>query len=143
VQVLIPGVSAGTVTIDGQRVGQHGVKKELVVGRTYLFGFVPPNDECCVGSNLAVEIPRGEGIFSVTGSIKLKNAVITATGAPEGSTLSCGMWGKAVTPGSISVPMDQPEYTGTCNVIPPPSTGIPAQTRPLTIRPGQVIDLWP
>jgi tRNA A-37 threonylcarbamoyl transferase component Bud32 len=143
VQVLIPGVSAGTVTIDGQQVGQHGVKRELVVGRTYLFGFVPPNSNCCVGSQLAVEIPRGEGVFSVTGSIKLRNAVITATGAPESSVLSCGMWGKTVTPGSVSVPMDQPEHSGTCNVIPPPSTGIPARTRPVTIRPGQVIDLWP
>jgi hypothetical protein len=144
VQVLISGVSGGTATIDGETVGTHGAKKDLVVGQTYVFGFVPPNEECCIRSEKRLAIPDGEGTYQVSGRITLRPATIRASGAPDGSRLSCGMWGEAATPKPLEVMLSDPEESsGSCTVIPPTLTGIPPRTVPVKIRPGRTIQLWP
>jgi hypothetical protein len=124
-------------------VGIHGVAKELVVGRTYEFGFVPPNNVCCEGTTQRVRIEDGEGTFTVTGKIKLKPAIIRATGAPERSVIACGMWGKTDTPPLVVTLNDPEEATLSCTVTPPTSSGVLPRTQTVKIRPGQAIDLWP
>jgi tRNA A-37 threonylcarbamoyl transferase component Bud32 len=143
VQVLIPGASAGKVTIDGETVGIHGAKKDLVVGQTYLFEFIPPNEDCCVGSKKRLVIPAGEGTFQVSGSITLRPATIQASGAPPGSSISCVHWGPAPSPPLVVKLSDPEQASDSCTVSPPTSTGILPRTQNVKIRPGQTIDLWP
>jgi tRNA A-37 threonylcarbamoyl transferase component Bud32 len=141
VQLLMDPASAGNVTIDGETAGGHGVRKDLVVGQSYVFGFLPPNEECCVGSEKRLVVPEGDGTLTVVGKITLRPANIRATGAPDGSSLKCGMFGESVTPKPLEVTLTDPEEaTVTCQVIPP---NMPGRTRTVRIRPGRSIDLWP
>ncbi len=141
VRVHIDGAKNGKLTIDAQPKEWFGVSHELTVGRTYVFDFVAPNEECCLGMTRTVQIPEGEGEYRVAGKIAFKKATLSTASVPPGSTVSCGLYGSVTAPAPLSVPMERPEASTNCRVTTPTGTD---KTKPVSLRPGRTIPLsWP
>ena len=145
VSVRITGAGGGSVKIDGAEVPWFGVVHELSVG-PHAFEFLPPNDLCCRATRRTIEIPAGEGVHVVVGSIPFKNANFSVR-APEveGWTVSCPTLfsGQLNAPGRRSIPMSQAEVSGSC-VVSSPVEGSAAVQKVVTLRAGQTTTLpWP
>ena len=138
---ILPGHIHDALTIDGQRRSWWGATHKLEVGRSYTFGFVPPNEECCVGSSRVVAIPEGEGEFGVEGKISFKDATLATSQIPSGSSVSCGLFGMVTAPAALRVPMAEGQATIQCQVATPAGkTG----TIQVSLRPGKTAQLrWP
>ena len=141
VRVHIDGAKNGKLTIDGQPQEWFGVTHQLTVGRSYVFDFIAPNDECCLGMSKTLSIPEGEGEYRVAGKIAFKKATLSTASVPAGSTVSCGLYGSVTAPAPLSVPMERPEASTNCRVTTPTGTD---RKIPVSLRPGRTIPLsWP
>lgn len=142
--IRITGASGGSVKIDGREVPWFGQVNEVSVG-PHVFEFLPPNDSCCSATKRQVDVPAGEGVFVVMGSVPFKDAIFIAR-TPEGEewTVSCPtLFGGALTaPGRRSIPLSQPEVTGSCLLS--NALGGNAGRKSVTLRAGQTSTLvWP
>jgi len=141
VRVNIEGAKGGKLTVDGQPKEWFGVTHELTVGRSYVFDFIAPNEECCLGRTRTVKIPEGDGVFVVAGKISFKKATISTAAIPAGSNVSCGLYGSVTAPAPLAVPMELSHATTNCQVTTP--TG-ESEQKTVSLRPGRTIPLsWP
>lgn len=145
VSIRITGASGGSVKIDGREVAWFGQVNEVPVG-THTFEFLPPNDSCCSATKRQVDVPAGEGVLVVVGSIPFKDAIFVAK-TPENETwsVSCPTLfaGALRGPGRRSIPLSQAEVAGSCLVSNPKAGGEAAQ-KLVTLRAGQTSTLtWP
>lgn len=143
--IRITGASGGSVKIDGRPVPWFGRVNEVTVG-PHLFEFLPPNDSCCSATKRQVEVPPGDGVFVVMGSVPFKDAVFVAK-MPEGEgwSVSCPtLFGGSLSgSGRRSIPLMQPEVTGSC-LVSNPGEGLKAGKKMVTLRAGQTSTLvWP
>jgi hypothetical protein len=141
VRIAVDGPQNATVRVDGSELQDWFSPQELAVG-THVFEFVPPNTECCDGSQrLVVEIrpPEVPGrLQMVRGRIGFKDAVLDLDG-PVGARASCPALG-----GNFPVPSRQNFQMSTavrpvkCTLIPPPGSGAPVKEFDVTLSPGRV-----
>ncbi len=145
VSIRITGAGGGSVKIDGALVPWFGVVHEVPVG-PHAFEFIPPNDSCCLATRRTIDVPPGEGVHVVVGSIPFKNASFSVrTPEGEGWTVSCPTLfaGQLTAPARRSIPMSQAEVTGSC-MISSPVEGSSAVQKVVTLRAGQTTTLpWP
>ena len=143
--IRITGAGGGSVKIDGALVPWFGVVHEVPVG-PHAFEFIPPNDSCCLATRRTIDVPPGEGVHVVVGSIPFKNASFSVrTPEGEGWTVSCPTLfaGQLTAPARRSIPMSQAEVTGSC-MISSPVEGSSAVQKVVTLRAGQTTTLpWP
>jgi tRNA A-37 threonylcarbamoyl transferase component Bud32 len=142
--IRITGASGGSVKIDGRPVQWFGQVNEVTVG-PHLFEFLPPNESCCLATKRQVDVPAGDGVFVVMGSVPFKDAVFVAK-TPEGEdwTVSCPTLfsGSLSGSGRRSIPLTQVEVTGSCLISDP--SGVNAGRKSITLRAGQTSTLsWP
>ncbi len=142
--IRITGASGGSVKIDGREVSWFGQVNEVAVG-PHVFEFLPPNDSCCSATKRQVDIPAGEGLYVVMGSVPFKDAIFVAK-TPEGEewTISCPtLFGGSLNgSGRRSIPLTQPEVTGSCLIS--SAGGLNAGRKSVTLRAGQTSTLvWP
>lgn len=145
VSIRIAGASGGSVKIDGREVPWFGRVNDVSVG-THVFEFLPPNDSCCSATKRQVEVPAGDGVLVVMGSIPFKDAVFVAkTPEAESWTVSCPTLfaGALKGPGRRSIPLSQAEVSGSC-LVSSPKAGLQAGQKVVTLRAGQTSTLaWP
>jgi hypothetical protein len=143
VQVQILGATGGYVWVNDQKLS-HGQSVDLQVGDTYSFKFRPPDEDpdCCIPVEKTELI--GPETTVISAEVAFRDAKISATGAPDGSRIDCGIAGSG--PALIGFPVrltaEKPELQATCSVIPPQDSGESPRTKAVRIRPGQTIDLW-
>lgn len=136
VSVRITGAGGASVKIDGNDVAWFGAIHELTVGK-HTFEFLPPNDSCCLATSRTVDIPEGEGVFVVVGSVPFRDATV-ALRSPDGDGLvvSCPTLfaGTMRGMGRRAIPMSEAEVSGSCVV-----SSNHGETRQivLTLRAGQ------
>lgn len=142
--IRITGASGGSVKIDGRPVQWFGQVNEVTVG-PHLFEFLPPNESCCLATKRQVDVPAGEGVFVVMGSVPFKDAVFVAKTPEDGDwTVSCPTLfaGSLSGSGRRSIPLTQVEVTGSCLISDP--SGVNAGRKSITLRAGQTSTLtWP
>lgn len=144
VSIRITGASGGSVKIDGRQVEWFGQVNEVPVG-SHTFEFLPPNDSCCLATKRQVDVPAGDSVLVVVGSIPFKDAVFVAkTPENENWNVSCPTLfaGSLRGPGRRSIPLSQVEVSGSCLVSSP--QGGEAGQKVVTLRAGQTATLtWP
>jgi eukaryotic-like serine/threonine-protein kinase len=136
VSVRITGAGGAAVKIDGNEVAWFGAVHELTVGR-HTFEFLPPNESCCSATSRLVDIPDGEGVFVVVGSVPFRDAVVALRASDgDGLVVSCPTLfaGAMRGVGRRSIPMSEAEVSGSCVVS---STSEGTQQIVLTLRAGQ------
>jgi serine/threonine-protein kinase len=139
---IVGGALGGYVLVDRCRLAS-GQSCELTIGQRYTFQFRPPDSDeaCCEAQERTVLVGPQEPAV-VTGTVPFRRAIVTASGAPAGSELTCGGF-RATTPASLRVELNEPEHRLTCTVIPPVGSGFGSRSEPVTLRPGKTIDVWP
>ena len=119
-----------------------GATKQLEVGRTYRFEFVPPPEEtCCTASSLTDTIPPGDGAHSIQGRLRFKDARLRIGKGPQGGMVTCATLfpGQQLLSGQIvKTGMQKPKVSGSCMLTAPNST--PKQ-KSVTLRAGETADL--
>ncbi len=123
VSVRITGAGGATVRIDGNEVAWFGAVHELTVGR-HSFEFLPPNDSCCSATNRSVDIPEGEGVFVVVGSVPFRDATVALRASDgDGLVVSCPTLfaGTMRGVGRRTIPMSEAEVSGSCVYRAPPA----------------------
>jgi eukaryotic-like serine/threonine-protein kinase len=145
VSIRITGASGGSVKIDGREVAWFGQLNEVPVG-SHSFEFLPPNDSCCSATKRQVDVPAGDGVLVVVGTIPFKDATFMAK-TPENETwnVSCPTLfaGSLRGPGRRSIPLSQAEVTGSC-LVSNAKASAEAGQKLVTLRAGQTSTLtWP
>lgn len=144
VSVRITGASGGSVKIDGREMEWFGQVNEVPVG-SHTFEFLPPNDSCCSATRRQVDVPAGDGVLVVVGTIPFKDATFIAkTPENEAWNVSCPTLfaGSLRGSGRRSIPLSQVEVTGSC-LVSNPKAGEAGQ-KLVTLRAGQTSTLtWP
>jgi hypothetical protein len=136
VSVRITGAGGAAVKIDGNPVAWFGAVHELTVGK-HTFEFLPPNDSCCSATTRTVDVPDGEGVFVVVGSVPFRDAtVVLRSSDGDGLIVSCPTLfaGAMRGVGRRSIPMSEAEVSGSCVVS---SNNGDTQQIVLTLRAGQ------
>ncbi|MGE3672971.1 MAG: serine/threonine-protein kinase [Polyangiaceae bacterium] len=146
VQVAFKGV-AGTASVDGKPI-RFGQKLELSVG-THTFEFAPADDKCCFAEKPSVTVairppakPDDKSdVQTVFGHIKVRDATLSISGGPAGSTVRCAtLFGDTLSsPAEKAVPMGSKlSLDGACTLTPPKESGESARTRSVRLVGGQV-----
>lgn len=149
VQVAIKG-AAGTASVDGKPI-RFGQRVELEVG-THTFEFAPADDKCCYAEKpsltVPIRAPKEPGdksdVQTVFGHIKVRDATLSISGGPAGSTVTCAtLFGGGVTsPAEKAVPMgSRLSLDGACTLTPPADSGQSARTKSVRLVGGQVTAL--
>jgi hypothetical protein len=140
VAVIVKGAGGAQFTLDGLRTDWFGATFPLTVGRTYVFGFLPPaqDPDCCVGSSESVTIPDGPGRFVVEGKVGFKDAILDASRLPDRTSVSCGLHAQGAAPQRLTVRMEQAVFDLRCRL-----TTLDGAVREITVklRPGRITDL--
>lgn len=146
VQVAIKG-AAGTASVDGRPI-RFGQRVELEVG-THTFEFAPADDKCCYAEKpsltVPIRAPKEPGdksdVQTVFGHIKVRDATLSISGGPAGSTVTCAkLFGETLTsPAEKSVPIGSTlSASGSCTLTPPKDSGESPRTRGVRLVAGQV-----
>ncbi|MCB9606710.1 MAG: protein kinase [Polyangiaceae bacterium] len=146
VQVAFKGV-AGTASVDGKPI-RFGQKVELSVG-THTFEFAPADDKCCFAEKpsltVAIRPPAKpddkSDVQTVFGHIKVRDATLSISGGPAGSTVECRTFfgGAVSSPAEKAVPMGSSlSVGGSCTLTPPADSGESPRTRSVRLVGGQV-----
>jgi len=139
VNIVISGVKATKVKIDGQAPQDvFGKTIDLTVG-PHSLSFEPPWPECCLAPDKPVTIPEGNTTYTVNVTVSFRPAVISLSGTP-GTSLSCGAFGKLSEPGDLQVTVSRESTLAECTVFPPAGTGEPT-TKKVELKPGGVVTL--
>ncbi len=130
------------VRIDGAVVDQwFNVDREMAVGSTHRFEFLPPEGEtCCIASSQAITVPDGAGRFIVSGRLAIRDARLAVAG-PAGGRVTCPslFLGRTLVPGQTHVEkMSAPTSSGECVLDVPGSNPV---RKTVTLRAGETVHL--
>jgi serine/threonine-protein kinase len=145
-QVKISTPTQGAiVSIDGAVVDIREIHALSVGSHTLEFA-PPPDTDCCLKSSKTVIVLEGEGVQTLSGALAFKDATISVSGGPSGTTVTCPLLapGQHAVPATIKVRMSKTTATGACTLTPPESSGEAPVSKTVSLTAGKTVNLtWP